>query len=316
MGTNDIAFSLWPRLSSLPPHEQWRARSNEHATVFRTTWPEFAEWLAQPLTQGGKHEQAFSPLSAIQPGKGGRIAGGPASFLALEYDDSASPKALSKATDLVYQQRLASVIYTTASATPRCPRFRVVMPISASSDGAAGLDDAAYASCVDHFGQLVGVRPSPESRQRTRLWYRPIAGAQVWSTTGRPWDVAASLEAYPPPPPRVPPPAPSADALRNHWPLAERVRQAWARLLRVRPAGAFAAGCCCHDHGVPEDVARSLLWAYATMQGWVFDEADIADRLEHAYEYARDPFGCQLQPSVLTDDQLRQRIAGAVGVGR
>jgi hypothetical protein len=303
-------FSAWPPVSSLPPADQWQARANEYAVVLGPiAWADFAAWLSTPLETMDKQEQAYSPLVDIKPGKGGRIAGGPAQFLALEYDDSASPAALGGALGLLRKRGLAAVVYTTANATPSSPRFRVVMPTTAP------LDDAAYASCVDHFGRSVGVRPSPESRQRTRLWYRPIAGALVVNLPGGPWDVSVSLGVCPPPPPRLPPPAPSADALA-HWPLEDRLAQAARALERRRPAGAFAAACICHDRGVPEDLARALVVAYAAGMGWSFDEADLADRVEHAYEYARDPFGCQLLPSVLTCPDLATRDAAATGMVR
>lgn len=304
-----VSFSVWPRLSPLPPAEQWQARANSCANVVPPVpWGFFVEWLATPVDSIDKHEQAYSPLVSIQPGKGGRVDGGLAQFLALEYDDTATPVVLAAAQALLRSRGIAAVVYTTASATPDVPRFRVVMPVSRP------LDDAAYASCVDHFGRLVGVRPAPESRQRTRLWYRPIKGAMVTVIDGGPWDVEASLKACPPPPPRVIPPAPSADALAS-WPLEERVRQAWARLVARAPAGAFACGCVCHDHGLPEDVARAVVVLWAQQAGWSFEPGDIADRVEHAYEYARDPFGCRLMPSILTHPDLRERIAAAVAGG-
>lgn len=287
-----LSFSVWPPgLGSETP--------NGAAQPTALPWSEFAAWLASPLESEDKHAQAFSPLSAILPGKGGRINGGPAGFLALEYDYEATPALLRAAFE-----RLAgfdAVIYTTASATEQVPRFRVVLRPSRPI-----VTDAEYRSCVDYVGLLLGARPAPESRQRTRIWYRPIRGCSTRVCSGAAWDVDASLQACPPPPPRVRAPVDvSAFAADARW------QQAWQALDRRRPSGSFAAALICRDYALPEELAAVAVIAYADAQGWDADAGELETRVEHAYEYARSEPGQALVPTTVEMPNLLAAITTA-----
>lgn len=292
-----LSLSIWPRLSELAPNEAWQAKANSAAVAHGTTWPEFAVWLSTLLDSDDKHEQAFSPLSAITSGKGGRVHGGPAGFLALEYDEGATPDVLTRAVKVL--EGIDAVVYTSASATPQHPRFRVVARISRPI-----ATDAEYRACVDHFGQLVGVAPAPESRQRTRVWYRPIArcSARVLSG-GAAWDVDASVLACPPP---VVVPRPPVDV--SAFASDARWGQAWTTLDRRRPEGAFAAALICRDHALEPDAALAMVEHYATVIGWSFDYDELAARVEHAYEYAREEPGNALQKTITEAPDMTERI--------
>lgn len=279
-----ISCSVWP---------PGGARANEAATAISVPWsgPEgFAAWLATPLASTNKHEQAYSPLTGIAPGKHGRVnASGPAGFVALEYDTAATPELLAAALE-----RLApfdAVIYTSASATPECPRFRVVLrPDRPAPHG------AAYAAAVAAVGDLLGVPPAPESRQRTRIWYRPIAGSRAWVLTGgAPWPVPDVPEREAPPPrsPLTP------DELQR-YPADERVRLAWSALDRRRPEGMFGAALLCRDHGLEPDAAVTLVDAYARALAWDYHPDDVVERVDHAYAYAQGEPGSALVPTVAT----------------
>jgi putative DNA primase/helicase len=293
-----VSLSRWPAASSVRS-EPWRAKANEAAEAWHPSWSEFATWLAAPVDSDDKHEQGFSPLAQIQPGKGGRINGGPAGFLALEYDATATAAIVARAWALL--QGLDAIMYTTASATAECPRFRVVVRPSRPID-----TDEEYASCVDHFGALVGAPPAPESRQRTRLWYRPIRRCSVLVATGGTWDVDASVAACPAPPAIERPPvdvAAFADDVR--WEQARTV------LARRKPEGAYTAALIARDHGLDEAAAQLLVREYAVGEAWSFDEAELADRVVHAYEYAREPPGNALVTTVVQQPDLASAIAAA-----
>lgn len=292
-----LSFSIWPRRSELAPNEEWRAKANATAVAYHTTWSEFAAWLCAPLDSDDKHEQAFSPLSAIAPGKHGRVHGGPAGFLALEYDEGATPAVLARAVDVLAP--FDAIVYTSANATPSSPRFRVVLRVSRPI-----ATDAEYRSCVDHFGQLVGTAPASESRQRTRVWFRPIARCSTRALFGgAPWDVDASVLACPPAPVVERPPVDvSAFASDARW------QQAWVTLDRRRPEGAFATALICRDHALEPEAALAMVTAYATAVGWEFEDDELAARVEHAYEYAREEPGNALVPTVVQTPDMPARI--------
>ncbi len=191
------------------------------------------------------------------------------------------------------------------SATPACPRFRCVLHPSRPIETA---DE--YRACVRTWA---GRGVAPESYQMTRLWYRPITSGLmppvVIRTTGARIDVDDALRLHPPPPPRPPPIARTDDELAA-WPLELRVQQAWDALDARRPAGAYAASCVCHDHGLPLHVAEEVVVANGRRCGWTDLDADaIAGRAANAYQYARDPFGCALTPTSTSHPDLRLRIA-------
>lgn len=293
-GVVAVRCSIWPTATEVGPE---RARANSAAVPVEVEWSSFAAWLTTPLETTNKHEQAFSPLVGITSGKGGRVnAAGGAGFVALEYDRTATPELLALA-----RERLAghdAVIYTSASATPACPRFRVVLRPSRPIE-----NDDEYRACVDHVGELLGSAPAPESRQRTRIWYRPIVGTTAWVCAGAPWDVDASFVSHPPPPPR---PRPEVDV--STFPDDERVRLAWSALDRVRPEGSYHAALLCRDYGVAEETAYQLVIAYASALRWDFDADDLISRVEHAYEYAREEPGSALAPTAAVVPDLTHRI--------
>src|SRR5690606_1024752 len=85
-----------------------------------------------------------------------------------------------------------AVVYTTASSTPEQPRFRYVVRVSRP------LEDREQRACAHDVAARLGTTPAWESLQISRLWYRPIRGCTVWRFDGgKPWDVDASLAAFP-----------------------------------------------------------------------------------------------------------------------
>lgn len=258
-------------------------RDNAAAEPREWPWVLFAAWLSTPVASDDKHAQGFSPL-LVTSGKGGRTSP-PAGFLALEYDRDASADLVRRAMALLAS--FDAVLYTTASATAECPRFRVVLrtsrPIASAEE---------WRSCVEHVGALLGTPPAPESSELSRLWYRPITRCDVRCFSGGAWDVDASVRACPhePPAERV---APSSAVLNAHA-NDTRCRLAREALDRSKPSGMFVACGICHDHGVPRDLAIELVSAYATAAGWTFDLDEVADRVDHVSEYGRNPFGCEL----------------------
>lgn len=288
-----IAWSLFPI----------GARWNAAAIPVTSKWDLFADWVATPHDTDDKHASAYSPLSAIRPGPGGRIDAGPAGFVVFEIDDAATPAVLERAIEQL--RPFDAVIYTTASATADAPRFRAVvrssMPISAES----------YASCVDEIGGDLPV--APESRQITRLWYRPITGGRMPPVVhrfagGGAVDPVLAVLRHPAPPPPPRPPA-RTEAELAAWPLSVRFRQAWRAVLDRQPsprAGErrstplFVAAAICHDYGLPHELACVILQTYARIRGWDEDDVEISDRVANAYLYARNPYGCALQ---LTSEQ-------------
>ena len=286
LGCAAVRFSVWPALSSLPPDERWRCRSNAHAFVCDWPWHAFAEWLATPIvpTGGAKNEQGFSPLFAIQPGKSGRRNGGAASFLIGEFDDRATPALLARTAVLL--AGFDAVIYTTASATRECPRFRFVIRPSREL-----ADDREYRACIR--GVAHRLEAQPQDSQRTRLWYRPIVGCDTKVFVGgQAWDVDASAGLYSEPEIEraAPPPEVLADV-----DVQQRVRFAWYILDRLAPDGMYACACICHDCGVPQEMAAWMIEQYATARGWTWDPGDPESRAEHAYEYAANPFGWRIE---------------------
>lgn len=272
------------RLSAWEPYRFGREAPNWAARPLVAAWSDFAAWLAAPLPSTDKYAQPWSPLAEIKPGLKGRVNGGEAGVLALEYDDGATPELLARARALLASHD--AVIYTTASATVERPRFRVVLRPSRP------MDDAAYRASVDAVGALLGAPPAPESRQRTRIWYRPIEGSRPSITvhTGQAWDVDASLASHPPAPVRERH-APDPEVLARYSDDA-RVALARAELLRRRPAGAFAGALVLHDYAVPHPARLPLLLEYAHAVGWDdIDEDAIAERIDHASEHARHPEG-------------------------
>lgn len=305
-----ITCSIWP---------PGGARSNAAARAIKVEWHAFAAWLAEPLASSNKHEQAFAPLVGISAGKGGRVAAaaaaGHAGIVALEYDATATAELLARALEVL--AGFDAVIYTSASATPECPRFRIVVRPSRP----VGRDE--YAACVARVGELLGVPPASESRQITRIWYRPITGARSWVFTGHSLDVDAAVAAYPPPAatPRVTLTPEELDRYSSD----ERAALAWAALDRRRPDGMFAAALVCRDHGVDEPVASALVDAYARALGWAYHADEVVERVEHAYSYARGPVGSALPerlidrepvapaPAAIVNDVL---IVGPYGSGK
>jgi P4 family phage/plasmid primase-like protien len=267
-----VILSVWPEGS----------RANADAVAIDVPWADFAAWIATPLDTDDKHAQGFSPLAAIGPGEGGRINAGPASFVCVEWDRTATPVVFAYAVAAL--SGTACVIYTTASATPAEPRFRAVVAVDRPI-----VSSAEYRSVVDHVTNVVGTPCAPESREWTRLWYRPIRGCSVRVFEGAPWSVDLATERHPhvDPPPR---PAPDLSGFTDTAMLA----QAWAALVRSAPEGMYRAALVCRDHGVPEDVATALVTAYATASEWTFDPDDPAERTANAYAYAQGEPGAAL----------------------
>lgn len=250
-----------------------------------TPWPAFAAWLATPVVGiVSKHEQGFSPLSAIQPGKGGRRNGGAASVLIGEYDDAATPALLVAVVREL--EPFDAVVYSTASATPTCPRFRFVIRPSRPIE-----TDAEYRSCVRGLGKRFGVLP--QDSQRTRLWYRPIVGCETRVLAGgQAWDVDASVQMYPVVIEERAPPSPETLAAYG---ADERVAFARYVLDRISPTGMYAAACLCHDCGVPEEHAAMLVHEHARTLQWAYEPHEVDDRVHHAYAYAAQPFGWRVE---------------------
>lgn len=280
-----LRFTIWPAQGDYPPDERWRCRSNAHAVAVDWPWPAFAFWLATPVVGiVSKHEQGFSPLSAILPGKGGRRNGGPASFLVGEYDDLATPALL--VTVVRELEAFDAVIYSTASATNLQPRFRFVIRPNRPIE-----TDAEYRSCIRGCAKRFGVMP--QDSQRTRLWYRPIVGCETRVLAGgQAWDVDASVQLYPV---VVEERAPPSAATLAQIDADTRVVMARDELRRRQPEGMYTAACICHDCAVPIEWAVALIERYAAYRGWQWNPGEVEDRCEHAYAYAAQPEGWRLE---------------------
>lgn len=266
------AYTRRVQLSIYPPN----SRANADVQAVDWSWETFVAWLATVCDTDDKHHQGFSPLASIAPGKGGRVHGGPASFVAFEYDEGATPELLAHVCDLLDEDGYDAILYTSANARADCPRFRVIMRVDR-----AMMNGSEYRATVDAIGEWIGTPPAPESRQRTRMWYRPIRGSQVRVFSGDyVWEVA---EGAPEPPPKAP-----VDLAR--WTPDERAQQAWAALDRRRPDGGFAACAICHDYGLGVDEMVALITRYGQAVGWTeFDEIERCARNVEAY--AREPSG-------------------------
>ncbi len=300
-----IAFSAYPPASDVGPA---RARSNDEARGFELAWSGLLDWLEVPLDTGNKHEQAYAPTIGIMPGKGGRKNAGPAGFVVFEFDDTATPEVLARTLERL--QRFDALVYTSASATAENPRFRCVVRLSRSA-----VDDAEYSAVVNLAAQEVGAQPAPESFQKSRIWYRPIRGAQVWRLDGgEVLDVDHAIELFPRKKRGRPRKVDPVEV--SKLPLDHRTAQAWQSLERIDPGQAFKAAAICRDYGVPEGQAVELVERYGASIGWTnFD--GIEDRVANAYQYASGEVGNALRPPVEARpttpiSELRQAFATAL----
>lgn len=214
------------------------------------SWGALCRWLSAPVVSADKHDVAGFSIATYAGDRRSKATVAQVFAVGLDFDENVSLSVLEKrfAASLAF-------VHTTWSSTLAEPRARVFLALSRPVTGPEY--ERVWSACAS----VAGLTVDSAARDPSRFWFRPSIAAVgrpfvYWPCVGKPVDVEAALEAFPPPPPPPAPPAPPSG------PVGDVEARAAAYVDRCEPAISGSGG---HAH--------TFRVAIKLVKGFALDEA-------------------------------------------